>query len=93
MALAMHGCSILRAHLSPVNSNNRFDTVLVTIMLGWTDRAVAQRVIFHTNAQLETIPTALKSQAGLQIFFYKRPKIMHHTMLCTFCIVHSVHYQ
>jgi len=65
MALAIHGCSVLRAHLSPVTQNNRFDTVLVIIMLGWADRTVARRIIIHTNTQLEARPTALKSEAGL----------------------------
>jgi hypothetical protein len=37
-------------------------------MLGWADRAVAQRVIIRTNKQLETLPTDFKSKAGLEIF-------------------------
>jgi hypothetical protein len=61
---------LFRSACSPFScySNNRFGNVLAAIMLGWLDRTVAQRVIIHTNTQLETLPTALKSQAGLQIF-------------------------
>ena len=66
-------------------SGNCFDTVLETIRLGRADKVVLKRIITHTNTQLETLPTALKSQTSLH-FYYKHTTIMHHTMLCT-CII------